>query len=298
MILLFCIIAAFILIIVYSLIENRYIKTVEYTLHFDKQSRMRMVTKTECAEQMVPGVHTHIVQLSDLHNCRYGERNRRLVEKVKACRPDVILITGDMINKYKPVRDELYDLFEQLGKLCPCIYSLGNHELKEREKNPERFSEYIHKVQSCGIIISDNEQHRIMINNTVFQFASYSSDLQQYKKQFSKKRTDYNAKEIPDADTNGITILLSHDPELTRQYVKTAYSIIFSGHLHGGIVRVPGWRGIISTRFVLFPKYDGGCYRLDESHVLIVSRGLGSHTVKFRLFNRPELVHTIIVSEQ
>lgn len=297
MILLFCTIAAFILIIVYSLTENRYIKTVEYILHCDKKNRIRVVTKSECAEQMVPGVYTHIVQLSDLHNCRYGEKNRRLVEKVKACQPDVILITGDMINKYKPVSDELYDLFEQLGKLCICIYSLGNHELKEREKYPDRFSEYLHKVQSCGIIISDNERHRVTINNTVFQFASYSSDLQQYKKN-SKQSTDYNAKEIPTADADGVTVLLSHNPELTRQYVKTTYSIIFSGHLHGGIVRVPGWRGIISTRFVLFPKYDGGCYYLDESHVLVVSRGLGSHTIKFRLFNRPELVHTVVVAEQ
>lgn len=296
MILLYCIIALLVLVISYSLIENRYIKTVTYTLQFDEKKRFQSISRSEHAGKH-SGTYAHIVQLSDLHNCRYGKKNKRLVEKIKECRPDVILITGDMITKYQPVNEALFDLFRQLSVLCPCIYSLGNHELKERNRYPERFSDYIRKVKSYGIIVSDNEKHELTIKNTAFRLASYSSDLLQYKKQFVKKDTERKAVEIPVADTAGITILLSHDPELTDQYVETGYSIIFSGHLHGGIVRIPGWRGVISTRLVPFPKYDGGCYRLDESHVMIVSRGLGSHTINFRLFNRPELVHAVIVSE-
>ena len=91
---------------------------------------------------------------------------------------------------------------------------------------------------------------------------------------------------------------MSHDPELAELYCETKYSVVFCGHLHGGIVRIPGFRGIVSTRFVLFPKYDGGCYQLDETPLMVVSRGLGSHTVKFRLFNRPEVVHTEIYIEK
>lgn len=297
MIIVYCIIVFLLLVIGYSLIENRFIKTVKYVLCFDKNNRICKRVSTESAEQLTDS-YTHIVQLSDVHNCIYGPNNRRLFEQIKACKPDVILITGDMINKYKPVRGEIFDLLKALAGLCPCIYSLGNHELKERERYPKRFCDYVRKVQSYGIIVSDNEKHKLTINNTAFRFASYSSDLQQYKKQFLKKELKRNVSEIPVADSDGITILLSHNPELTNLYLSTEYSVIFSGHLHGGIVRVPGWRGIISTRFVPFPKYDGGCYHLDESHVLIVSRGLGSHTIKFRLFNRPELVHAVIVTEQ
>lgn len=297
MILLYFIIPLLAFVIGYSLIENRYIKTVTYVLQFDQKKRIHCVSQSEYA-----GIHsdmcTHIVQLSDLHNCRYGRENKRLVEKIKACRPDVILITGDMITKYQPAKEALYDLFRQLSVLCPCIYSLGNHELKERERYPERFADYIRKVQSYGIIISDNEKHELTLNNSVFRLSSYSSDLQQYKKRLRKKDTEQKTVEIPAADTEGISILLSHDPELTDLYVETGYSLIFSGHLHGGIVRIPGGRGVISTRLVPFPKYDGGCYHLDESHVMIVSRGLGTHTIRFRLFNRPELVHTVIVSKQ
>jgi len=296
MILLLCIIALIALVIVYSLIENRYLKTVHYTLRIDRKKHIHIVKKqnqTEAANQE----RIHLVQLSDLHNCSYGKNNIALLERVKACNPDIILITGDMITKYQPVKDEVYELFEQLGKLCPCIYSLGNHELKERENNPERFSEYIHKVQNYGIIVSDNERHNMIVNNRSVLFASYSSDLQKYKKWNAKKSSDLKITAIPSVDGDKIAILLSHDPELAQQYTNTAYSVIFSGHLHGGIVRIPGWRGIVSTRFVPFPAYDGGCYSLDERHVIVVSRGLGSHTIKFRLFNRPELVHTAIEIE-
>ena len=294
MIIVYGIIALSLLIIGYSLIENRFIKTVTYTFKYDGEN-LHQVSRSK-PEYMQSGTSVHIVQLSDLHNCRYGRNNIRLSEKIKACRPDVILITGDMINKYKPANNEIFDLFERISALCPCIYSLGNHELKERERYPKRFFEYIRKVQSYGIIVSDNETHELKINDCAFMFASYSSDLQQYKNRY-KKSLGVNATGIPVADTKGIKVLLSHDPELRKQYLETDYSLIFSGHLHGGIVRIPGWRGVVSTRFVLFPRYDGGCYHLDESHVLVVSRGLGSHTVKFRLFNRPELVHTIIVSD-
>ena len=296
MILLVCIISIFILIIVYSLIENRYLKTVQYTLRLDRKKHVHITPKHYQTEASITK-KIHFVQLSDLHNCCYGKSNIALLEQVKACNPDVILITGDMITKYQAVKAEVYELFEQLGKLCPCIYSLGNHELKERNKDSIHFSEYIKTVQNYGIIVSDNELHRLNIKNTNFLFASYSSDLEQYKKLKVKKNSDVRIKEIPSADDDKIAVLLSHDPELVNHYVDTAYSVIFSGHLHGGIVRIPGWRGIISTRFVLFPSYDGGCYSLDDSHVMVVSRGLGSHTIKFRLFNRPELVHTVIEIE-
>ena len=296
MIHIFCIISFILLIIGYSLIENRYIKTVRYTLHFDKKHLIQVSSRSDRIE-MTDGSVTRIVQLSDLHNCRYGKKNEQLVKKIKACRPDLILVTGDMINKYQSVDEAVFDLFQQLSDLCPCVYSLGNHELKQRNRYPKRFQDYIRRLQSYGIIVSDNEKHEITLNNTLFRLASFSSDLHQYRKLFRRKNSDMRTTEIPVADTDGITILLSHDPELTEQYVKTGYSLVFSGHLHGGIIRIPGWRGIVSTRFAPFPKYDGGCYRLDESHVLIVSRGLGSHTIKFRLFNRPELVQAVIVSE-
>jgi len=83
---------------------------------------------------------------------------------------------------------------------------------------------------------------------------------------------------------------MAHNPSYMKKYLERGANLILSGHLHGGIVRIPGWRGVVSTQFKLFPRYAGGYYQLKDKQAMIVSRGLGSHTIKFRLFNRPELV--------
>ena len=289
------IICSIIVILLYSAIENRFIKTEHYVLLKNKDGSIGRIS----SRQNVSGECLSIVQLSDLHDCRFGKENTRLLDKITACKPDVILLTGDMLNKYQQVKEDIFAFYEKLSQLCPCIYSLGNHELKERERYPERFDSYIKKVKECGIIVSDNQSHRLQFDKSDYYVASYSSELKQYKK-FVTEKTEktQSADWILTAEQAELTVLLSHDPELAELYCETKYSVVFCGHLHGGIVRIPGFRGIVSTRFVLFPKYDGGCYQLNETHIMVVSRGLGSHTVKFRLFNRPEVVHTEIYIEK
>lgn len=283
---------------IYSVIENRFIKTAHYFVRIKHNGDIVADVSGLPVSQHNASDNIHVVQLSDLHNCRYGKNNQRLLERIEACKPDLILLTGDMINKYREVHEEFYIFCEKLSILCPCVYSFGNHELIEREKYPQRFSEYSEKLKRCGIILSDNEACSLTVRNTSLKIGSYSSNIDQYKK--CNRKQDISAYDkVIDTEINRdeVGILLSHDPELDGVFTEASYQVIFSGHLHGGIVRIPGGRGIISTRFELFPGYDGGCYRLDNSHVLIVSRGLGSHTIKFRLFNRPEIVHAVIMTE-
>jgi len=277
--------------IIYSLIENCFIKTVHYHMCISNSGNVAIYSGIQDdVKQLIS-----IVQLSDLHNCSYGNENQRLLKKIKSCKPDIILLTGDMINKYQSIPHAQFLFFEQIAKLCPCIYSFGNHELKQRERYPKCFEEYIEKIKKYGIIIADNEMNRFVINGISCCVAAYSSDLSLYKKSCLKSSNQLSdVGTLPECDNSSIGILLSHDPDLAELYKASNYPLVFSGHLHGGIVRVPGYRGVISTRFVLFPKYDGGCYQLDCKHVMVVSRGLGSHTIKFRLFNRPELVHTTV----
>lgn len=287
------------IIIIYSIVENRFIKTTVYVVKKCKDGTIKELRSKENNEMPVSSM-LNIVQLSDLHGCCYGKQNSNLLNKIIQCKPDVILLTGDIKSKYQSVSPDLYFFLQQLSKVAPCIYSLGNHELKDREKYPDLFDTFIQKLKEFGIIVSDNTAVSLKLNQISCLFASYSSSLINYKKRNRHKiQNDINKvisfTERKEAD---IRILLSHDPELSEQYLSTDYSLIFSGHLHGGIVRIPGCCGIISTRFVLFPRYDGGCYALDDKHMLIVSRGLGSHTVKFRLFNRPEVVHTVIYFEE
>lgn len=281
-----------VVVILYSLIENRYIKTAHYFLKMDPDGSVSDVSK--CTSALFSGPVLSIVQLSDLHSCRYGKNNAVLLQKICDCKPDIIIMTGDMKNKYRSVPEDMYLFYEKLAKLCPCIYSMGNHELKDKKMNPQSFHEYVKRLQDCGIMISDNEVHPLPVKGIRCSFASCSSSLNRFTRWKTSERTeDVTIPEV-NVDESELNILLSHDPELTKEYCASDYSFIFSGHLHGGIVRVPGYRGIISTRFELFPRYDGGCYSLDKKHMLIVSRGLGTHTIKFRLFNRPEIVHTWI----
>ena len=280
----FIVVMVFVLIIIiYSIIENRYIKTVHYYL------RHNMIVSSD--DLFIGGSNkaVSIVQLSDLHNCNYGKANSRLLRKLSSCKPDLILLTGDIINKNQRIPDEVLAFLKKIAELSPCVYSYGNHELKIRERYSEYFTEYIEKIKEYGIIVADNEALSIELNDISCCVAAYSSDLRLYKK--VKSSDDVT---LPECVNSELAILLSHDPDLTKVYVDSDYDVVFCGHLHGGIVRIPGYRGIISTRFTLFPRYDGGCYQLDENHVMIVSRGLGTHTIKFRLFNRPELVHVVI----
>lgn len=94
---------------------------------------------------------------------------------------------------------------------------------------------------------------------------------------------------IGEADENSFEILIAHNPVYAEEYAKWGADIILSGHLHGGIVRIPFWRGVVSPQISLFPKYSGGNYQIGDSN-LIVSRGLGMHTIKIRLFNEAEVV--------
>ena len=274
-------------IVIYSIVENRYIKTTVYGVKHQKDGTIKEL-RSEQNNETSECSKINIVQLSDLHDCRYGKHNSKLLDKIIQCQPDVILLTGDIKNKYQAVSGDLYNFLLQLSKVAPCIYSLGNHELKDREKYPDSFNTFIQTIEEYGILVSDNAVNLLEINQKVCMFASYSSSLKNYK--IKNRHTTENeintAISSPDRKAE-IKILLSTD-----------YSLIFSGHLHGGIVRIPGSCGVISTRFVLFPRFDGGCYALDDTHMLIVSRGLGSHTVKFRLFNRPEVVHTVLYFEK
>ncbi len=63
---------------------------------------------------------------------------------------------------------------------------------------------------------------------------------------------------------------------------------MLSGHVHGGIMRLPFLGGVIAPSYKLFPKYDGGVYRGDGS-VMLLGRGMGSHTLPFRFFNPAQL---------
>lgn len=232
-----------------------------------------------------------IVFLSDLHNKRYGKNNKRLAKAVKSADADLILAGGDMItgSKFSGFKNAV-SFLKQVSGCAQFYYSFGNHEsrLKENEKNRygDKFVRYNKALCDAGIIIRDNDYYDFG-NLRVYGFKTP-------EKYFSKFRPDIMShSEIEDVygkpSKDRLNILLAHDPLHFESYEKWGADLTLSGHLHGGVVRIPGHRGIVSPRLEFFPEYDGGVFEKGNGK-MIVSRGLGMHTIPFRMFNPAEIV--------
>lgn len=235
--------------------------------------------------------------LSDLHNRTYGRENRKLLQSIKEEEPDIILIGGDMlVGKANVSCDTALDFMRQLPEICPVIYANGNHELRmkeDREVYGDTYTQYKNSLEKCGVLFLENESLRVELgekNLHIFGLELPVSSCRKFKK------ASVTAKDIETylgAQANerkdSYTILLAHNPAYMEAYLEWGADMVLSGHLHGGLVRVPGIGGIVTPQGFLFPKYSGEMTQAGEQTV-IVSRGLGTHTMNIRLFNTPELV--------
>lgn len=232
--------------------------------------------------------------LSDLHNHRYGEHNEKLLDAVRRQKPDLILITGDMLVSRQGSQWEVAAEFvKQLPSICPVYYANGNHEQRMRE-NPEKYGTayfaYKKELEACGVQFLINENAVLSWDGNSVVITGLEVPDSCY---FRKKRTHLGLREmerrVGKADEGSYQILLVHQPDFMSVYKAWGGDLILSGHLHGGIIRVPGLGGVISPQMGLFPKYSGSLYR-EEDTSIVVSKGLGTHTVNIRLFNPAELI--------
>ncbi len=243
-----------------------------------------------------------IVHLSDLHNTRYGKDNERLLRKIREAKPDMILITGDMINgKVKENRERVLHFLARLTEFCPVYYSNGNHECRLGRRNPALQKEYEEALLAMGIRLLRNE-------TAVFSFTDASNTgfdgekttgiqidgLELSRPYFERKRKPTITREalntfLPDPNPEVFSILLAHNPDYFPTYSQAGYDLVLSGHVHGGLVRLPLLGGVVSPRVSFFPKYDGGRFE-ENGSTMILSRGVGFHSIPVRLFNPCEVV--------
>lgn len=224
-----------------------------------------------------------IVQLSDLHNKNY---RGRLAEKVKGLNPDIIVITGDIIDFYHTKTQVSVDFVESIRSVAPIYYVTGNHESRLSV-----YPEFRKDIQNLGVTVLENENVFIEHNGeeiclTGVDDASFfgSSVLGERERAFSQMLDELKA-----ASRGKTSILLSHRPEYFDLYVSAGYSLVFSGHAHGGQIRLPFAGGIFSPGQGLLPEYAEGIHEKNETK-MIVSRGLGNSVFPFRIFNRPEII--------
>lgn len=264
------------------------------------------VTKYQiCTSKINPHMKPkRMIFLSDLHNHEYGQNNIRLLQAVKAACPDLILIGGDMlVGKRGRSAKAALQFVSQLPKIAPVYYANGNHEQRMKE-NPEKYERvyerYREILQNAGVHFLENDSLELHLDGFHVRLTGLELPMETYEKfKYSHIRKEDIVlqvgeirKEMLDSaeeEESVYEILLAHNPTYYSAYKEWGADLVLSGHLHGGIARIPGWRGVITPQAFLFPKYSGEMTEEDDQ-TIIVSKGLGTHTINFRLFNIPEVV--------
>ena len=231
-----------------------------------------------------------IVMISDLHNACYGEKNSELLHVVETISPDLILVAGDVIvGKSGLSVDTGVDFLNSLGESFPVFVGKGNHEMRTSiyekygdmwETLYERTKDKVHWLINDSIYLAD------------YNMTIYGLDMKpEYYRRFKKLYMDsaYLEEELRKPDKRSYNILIGHDPDYFEEYAAWGADLCVSGHVHGGLIIIPHLGGLISPMIKFFPKYYKGVYNIGDSH-MIVSAGMGLHTLKIRVNNEPDLV--------
>lgn len=220
-----------------------------------------------------------IVQLSDLHGAEFGEDGMGLVEKVKELEPDIIALTGDFVTDEGDLA-AVEKLAARLTELCPVYFVSGNHEFGSGLAVKVR-----NILERAGVKYLSNEYLTISRGEDGILLGGVEDPLA-YADMLSP---DELAQKMNDAAPDAFKILLGHRNYWMTEYPELPVDLIFCGHAHGGLIRIPGVGGLIGTDRRLFPDFDAGQFN-NGRYTLIVSRGLGNSVSIPRVFNRPEIV--------
>ena len=242
-----------------------------------------------------------ILFFSDMHNKQYGTDNSQLLERVREEEPDILLLGGDMIvGRVRGYDVNTVTFIRELSKMCKVYYALGNHEQRMKDEPKlygDLFDRYVEEFRGYDVCFLMNQTQSIPGTN--INVTGLNIPMAAYDK--VKKYRDYSLKVMEQAigklqDEKAYNILLAHNPTYMHIYRRWNADLILAGHFHGCAVRIPKIGGIITPQFHLFPKYSGGRYQ-EKYEDIIISRGLGDHTLKLRLLNVPELIVTHLVKE-
>ena len=218
-------------------------------------------------------------------------------------KPDLILIGGDMlVGKAGAPYETALHFVGQLPEICPTVYANGNHELRMKEDTEtygDAYRVYKNTLEKRGVHFLEDSRIRVELGDVSLQICGLELPSSTYKK-FRKDRitaSDIEGHFGFPASADTYTILLAHNPAYMDAYLEWGADMVLSGHLHGGLIRVPGIGGIVTPQGFLFPRYSGEMTR-KGSQTVIVSRGLGTHTLNIRLFNTPELISIQLGGDQ
>ncbi len=227
-----------------------------------------------------------IAQVSDLHNAEFGKNNEKLLKLLSENKPDIIVITGDLVDAGHTDIQVALDFAKEAVNIASVYYVTGNHEA-----SLSQYNELKTELETIGVIVLEDEAIQLKHDKEAITLIGLSDP------NFTLKGDIFG--EVPAMvstklnsladDENSYTILLSHRPELFESYARCNIDLVLSGHAHGGQFRLPFIGGLIAPDQGIFPKYDAGLFTNGSTN-MIVSRGLGNSIIPIRFNNRPEVI--------
>lgn len=217
-----------------------------------------------------------IVQISDLHNKQFGKNQTRLLKAISKENPDIIVVTGDLIDSNRTNINTAIEFMEGASKIAPVYYVTGNHENWLSDEEKQRLMK---GLLEKGTIILDNEIKEISCGTESFLLAGLADEN-------LSDDTLHNLLEEADKE---FVLLLAHEPQYLERYSREKVDLVLTGHAHGGQFRIPFVGGLIAPDQGLFHKYTAGRHEMSDT-AMFISRGLGNSIIPVRVFNRPEIV--------
>lgn len=235
-----------------------------------------------------------IIVLADLHNKVFGDCNAPLLDAIDEWKPDAVIFAGDMMTSSMEVKYDntpSIDFITKLSEKYPIYYGMGNHEEKFKrrtDKFADGYKRYEKELEKCGVHIMENET--ACIEEAGIMIYGLMLDWHYYRRFWIRHIPDeYMQNMFGTPRKDKYSILLAHNPEHFQKYAAWGPDLVLSGHLHGGVMQLPLLGGVISPQFKLFPKYDAGEFK-EKNSTMLVSRGIGSHTIPLRIWNRAEMI--------
>lgn len=217
-----------------------------------------------------------IVQISDLHNAEFGKENKKLLETIRSCSPDIIIITGDLVDSNHTNVERAVAFVKEAVKIAPVYYVTGNHEYWLEPSENEQMMQGILAAGACDL---DDEAVCIEKGDSSFMLAGLDD----------QHLSDETLKNLLQEQKNELSIVLAHEPQYLQNYANAGADLVLTGHAHGGQIRLPFVGGIVAPDQGFLPEYTSGKYNRADTE-MIVSRGLGNSIIPVRLFNYPEVV--------
>ncbi|MCA1011675.1 metallophosphoesterase [Halobacillus halophilus] len=223
------------------------------------------------------GSRFRILQMSDLHNKVFGRSNKKLLQTIEEAEADVVVITGDLIDRNTKQWTQVFSLIERIVGVYPHVfYVTGNHEWDHPLTHP-----FLEGLKERRVTVLRNEHRVLHLNDSLSINVVGIDDVNSNREKVEQA--------FEGMDPQFYTILLSHSPDFVNEYKDKPADLILSGHTHGGKVRIPFVGSLVAPGQGLLPDYDQGMYRTGFNQLLYVDRGLGTSVVHVRFFNQSQI---------